>query len=120
MPERYQEALDQPVTIEFDEVPLRDVFEYLRDSYDALNFVFEEGIADLPVTLHLVETPLGQALQALSELHGGELCFVVRDYGILITDISHVRLMPGPTIPAYVPYAGPPVRQTPPARPGTR
>ena len=113
LPERYRDALERPADFDLEGAPLAEFLEIVRDISGGLNFVFEEGIGDVPVSVHLRQTPLRQALVAVSELHGGGLCFVVRDYGILVTETGRARTMPGPTIPEYIPYHGPPIPPEP-------
>ena len=113
LPERYRDILERSADFELDGTPLAEFLEIVREVSGGLNFVFEEGIGDVPVSIHLRETPLRQALVAVSELLGGELCFVVRDYGILVTETGRARTMPGPTIPEYIPYHGLPIPPEP-------
>ena len=58
-------ALARPVTLEFREAPLRQVFEALSRTH-GLNFVFDRDVrADNRVTLALRELPLAEALRVL-------------------------------------------------------
>ena len=58
-------ALARPVTLEFREAPLRQVFEALSRTH-GLNFVFDRDVrADHRVTLALRELPLAEALRVL-------------------------------------------------------
>ncbi len=58
-------ALARPVTLEFREAPLRQVFEALSRTH-GLNFVFDREVrADNRVTLALRELPLAEALRVL-------------------------------------------------------
>jgi general secretion pathway protein D len=58
-------ALARPVTLEFREAPLRQVFEALSRTH-GLNFIFDRDVrADNRVTLALRELPLAEALRVL-------------------------------------------------------
>lgn len=82
--------LGETIQMEIDDTPLKDVAEYLSER-TGLRFILDSrslengGIpADSPITLKLGELELGAALQALEDLQS-PLCFIVRDYGILVT-----------------------------------
>lgn len=82
--------LGETIQMEIDETPLKDVAEYLSER-TGMRFILDSrnlengGIPpDSPITLKLGELELGAALQALEDLQS-PLCFIVRDYGILVT-----------------------------------
>jgi hypothetical protein len=49
------------------------------------------------------EIPLRSLLLAIADQIDG-MCFVVRDYGILVTTTERAWSLPGATIPAEVPF----------------
>ena len=64
------------------------VAEFLSEK-SGLRFILDqqnldEGAADAPITLKLGELELGAVLQALEDVKS-PICFIVRDYGILVT-----------------------------------
>lgn len=82
--------LGETIQLEIDETPLKDVAGYLSEQ-TGIRFILDSrnlengGIPDdSPITLTLGELELGAALQALEDLQS-PLCFIVRDYGILVT-----------------------------------
>lgn len=82
--------LGETIQLELDETPLKDVAEFLSER-TGMRFILDSrnlengGIPhDSPITLKLGELELGAALQALEDLQR-PLCFIVRDYGILVT-----------------------------------
>lgn len=92
---RFAEALSQQIKLDFTDLPLADVLAYLSDrtgipfygNWEAL-----EMSAQVPslgkttaLTLTIGPLPLRADLQAIEDHFSGKLCFVVRDYGILLT-----------------------------------
>ncbi|NIA13183.1 MAG: hypothetical protein GWP08_03810 [Nitrospiraceae bacterium] len=106
IPERYRDVMAQSSVLEAQDTPLGEVLATLSDVYD-INIAVGH-FADWPVTVSIKDTPLGDALAALSETSGGEFCFVFRDYGLLVAEMDRACTIPGATIPAYVPFFGPP------------
>jgi len=65
LPPALAEALRKPVTLEFRDAPLRNVFEALSRTH-GLNFVFDREVrADQRVSLALREVPLDEALRVV-------------------------------------------------------
>lgn len=65
LPPALAEALRRPVTLEFRDAPLRNVFEALARTH-GLNFVFDREVrADQRVSLALREVPLEEALRVV-------------------------------------------------------
>jgi len=107
LPDHLRQALSAPCNVEFDEVPLAEVLMMISDR-TGVNFIAGE-LGELPLSFHLSEVSFFDALIAVSELVGNEICFVVREYGLLVTHTERARMMPGAVIPPYIPYYGPPV-----------
>jgi hypothetical protein len=88
-----RKALDQKTTVEFSELPITDVVDYLKDVVKPkcpdFEFTIDLHIAKSapPVTLNLRGQPLSAVLQALEDQFQDFVwVFVVRDYGLLLTD----------------------------------
>lgn len=96
-------ALVSPVTIEFEKETLRNISDFISE-YVGINIVMDVGLqaADEPVTVKLQDVPLKNALLALADTYG-DLCFVVRDYGIFATTLERAMTINAPAIPANVP-----------------
>ncbi len=47
--------------------------------------------------------PVADLLLALMDIHQGEFCFVIRDYGVLMIDREVAERIDGATIPPNVP-----------------
>ena len=80
--------LSEKVEVSFEETPFSEVAEFLSEK-SGLRFILDqqnmdEGAADSPITLKLGELELGAVLQALEDVQS-PICFIVRDYGILVT-----------------------------------
>jgi hypothetical protein len=96
MRERIRKALDKPVRVDFRTVPLdmlvRDLFEK-ADLPVQIKGDFERSPA---VTLMAKEPmPFGAALQLLEDFSPTPLSFLVRDYGVLVTD---AKALPGDAV----------------------
>jgi hypothetical protein len=87
MADKIRKALDTPVTVDFHGAPLSEVLRFFEDR---MGVSFHNVLPRNPretdqLNLHLTRVPLGAALQALEDTFDQHLCFVVRDYGILVT-----------------------------------
>jgi hypothetical protein len=99
MAERIKKALDKPIKVDFPNLEAKSALESLL-----------EKVGDVPYNIHLNNTelgeminlklghevPLGAAFQAYQDVCPPSVRFVVRDYGILVTDDKHVP--PGATL----------------------
>lgn len=102
-PEQLRQLLDAPVSIDFKAQPLADVTSLLHDTYN-INLVLDSIIEPkaYPVTISVSETPLKNILLALADRFG-DLCFLVRDYGLFITTREHAQTIAAPSIPENIP-----------------
>src|SRR5262245_31585605 len=87
--EKLRKALDKEVTVNFENSPLKEVFENFEDRVPGTSFRIVEGgdqfIGDNSISLRLKQpVPLGAALQAIQDTVPG-LAFAVREYGVLVT-----------------------------------
>lgn len=98
-----EKALASPVTIEFDEANLDAILEFVSD-YVSVNIVLDVGLsaADQPVSIKIQDVPLNDAFLALADICG-DVCFVVRDYGIFVTTPQRAATIEAPTIPPDIP-----------------
>ncbi len=96
-------ALESPVSIEFEKETLRNISEFISE-YVGVNIVMDVGLpaADEPVSVKLQDVALKNALLALVDAYG-DLCFVIRDYGIFATTTERAMTIDAPTVPANVP-----------------
>jgi hypothetical protein len=86
MATRLQKALDAPVEIDFSSVPIEDALTHLfRQVGDIPLVVRLEDQASITLKAPLA-IPLGAALQMIQDRYPDSLEFVVRDYGILVTE----------------------------------
>jgi hypothetical protein len=93
-----RKALDQQVSAEFNETPIADVIDYLRDALCQRNPEFaisiDLSVVDdkVPNTLNLKGMPLNAILQAIEDQHADfSWQFVVRDYGLVLTDAGKAQ-----------------------------
>jgi hypothetical protein len=88
--DKIRKALDTPITVEFSQVPARDVLTYLKERARGFNLVEQVSVEKAaPVNLHLTEpVPVGAIFQFLEDQYGWR--FVVREYGIVVADKSKV------------------------------
>lgn len=98
--------LDNPITLNFEDTALIDVLDMICDTYE-INFVIDAGYTAPNLTINVSAVPLQDMLEAISDQSGGETCFVIRDYGFFVTSRERAVRVPGPSIPAGVPYFGP-------------
>lgn len=111
MPEPVRERLSKPVSFD-GEAPLSEIIQmFSRES--GLDFFTNVPDAQRPVKFTVKEAPIREAMMALVEQAGGGFCFVARDYGVLAVPLERAQAMPGPVIPEYVPYGGPPMEPKP-------
>jgi hypothetical protein len=88
--EKLRKALDTPVVLKFPaNTRLGDALEYLESKVPGVSFRIvnngDTNIEDIPFQLRLKEpVPLGAAIQAIEDTL--PFRFVVRDYGILVTE----------------------------------
>jgi hypothetical protein len=84
-------ALNQKISIDFEVGSLQEALNYLRERYNLP--VFGVAVADeKKQTLKKVsatDIPLGALFQLITDLNPG-LAFVIRDYGILVTEANNV------------------------------
>jgi hypothetical protein len=106
IPPETQKLLEMPFKVEWQQVSLRDALAQLQQATgDEVAFLLDPDIdgEELQVTLSFPrEIPLKNALLALTDFQHG-LCFVVRDYGILLTPCEKAATMHSPAIPSDVP-----------------
>jgi hypothetical protein len=90
MATRLQKALDAPVEIDFDAAPIEDALSHLL-----------RQVGDIPLVVRLedrgtitlkapVAVPLGAGLQMVQDRYPVSVEFVVRDYGILVTERNNL------------------------------
>jgi multidrug resistance efflux pump len=93
--DKLRKALDATIRVDFDNMPLKDVLEYLRDKGQGdFNFhVRGKTRGETPVTVKLkTPVPIGAVLQFLEDEH--DIIFVLRDYGIVVVAADE-RIPPG-------------------------
>jgi len=108
-----QQALNQPVSIEFSDMSMSDITEFLSE-YAGVNIVVDPASDQPVVSVRLSDVPLRDALLALADL-GQDVCFVIRDHFIFATTRERAMQISAPTIPEDVPLYLPAdsvVRQT--------
>jgi hypothetical protein len=82
-------ALDERTDMEFADnpQPLKDVVEYISARHGFPHIYIHPDVPDtFVIKTSLKDVPLRYAFEAIQELTKGEVCFVVRDYGILIVN----------------------------------
>jgi hypothetical protein len=96
-------ALNAPINIEFEDETLRNISGFISE-YVGVNIVMDVALraADEPVSLKLEDIPFRDALLALADAYG-DVCFVIRDYGVFATTTERAMSINAPTIPANVP-----------------
>jgi hypothetical protein len=113
IPEKFRKILDTPAHLPFEDITLEAAFRFLEEDYKIPvfmdNAMREEVGADAPLYFTATNLTLGQALQAMldsgfSNPKGGYLiCFVFRDYGMLVTTPTRAEKLYGATIPPEIP-----------------
>ena len=82
---KIRETLKQPTQLEFVETPAIDVVHYLKDLHH-IEFQISEKLESMPLTLQVKKgATVATALRAIEDRYPS-LEFVVRDYGILLTE----------------------------------
>jgi len=109
IPEPFRELLEKRVDVDFEEATLPDVLAQLASLVDnRISFITANnpGYAMLMINFKLARgTTLGSVLLALADRY--QLCFVFRDYGLLVTDPHQAKYLNGATIPPDIPLAPP-------------
>ena len=89
MAEKIRKALDTPVQLKFEKVELDDVLESLRELLGVNIVRAEKHTKNDPVTIRFSQpVPFGAAAQWLED--NTNVRFVVRDYGIVVTDAKNI------------------------------
>jgi hypothetical protein len=100
MADRIKKALDKPTKVNFNASGPRDALDVLLEKVEGVPYSVRLKEAELaPELIHLRfdhEIPLGAVFQAYQDVCLPSVRFVVRDYGILVTDDKHVP--PGATL----------------------
>jgi len=118
IPARLKTMLDsaEKVTITIEQgIPLDKALEIVPLA-SKLNLVF--AVNPPVAALSFTEATCEEILTAVAESMRNEICFVFRDYGVLVTETEQAKMMPGATIPSYIPYLGPPIDAEPRPTPG--
>jgi hypothetical protein len=112
MPEKFRKILDMPASFEFEDTRLELALEYFSTEYKTRFLIDAAATGEVggesPITLRVDDFTLLQALQAIldvgfSDARGYRLCFVIRDYGILVSTPERARKLYGATIPPELP-----------------
>jgi hypothetical protein len=100
MADRIKKALDRPIQVNFPGIEPYSALESLLAKVEGVPYNIRLKETELaPADIHLRldhEVPLGAAFQAYQDVCLPSVRFVVRDYGILVTDDKHVP--PGATL----------------------
>ncbi len=109
IPAALQPRLDGPVSLggaADEQIPVRDVVRMLKDA-STVAFILDQNVdgSELAVRSLPADVPLRSLLLAIADQMDG-LCFVIRDYGILVTTQERAWRISGATIPPEVPYHG--------------
>jgi len=106
IPERFQKILDTApkITVEIkDDTPLAEALDTVATA-TGLNFVYAVSVQCH--ALSFTEATCADILRAVTESLNNQVCFVFRDYGVLVTTPDDAATIPGATIPGDVPYRG--------------
>lgn len=107
MPKEVRAALKQEGDVNFEGLPIREVLAFVRESSGEKIIPMIDSLAiattwdEVSVTLRLGKVPLRALLTALADLQG--ICFVFREYGILVTTPERAATMYAPCIPEETP-----------------
>ena len=93
---------------EFAETPIGNVIGVLasRTSEHGVSIVLSRSIdpVDFKVSVAAKDLSVHALLVMLADQSGGEICFIAREYGFLVVPRAEAESIPGPAIPAEVPY----------------
>ena len=96
--EKLRDALLSNTVMDFKNVPLKDVMDYIKDRHNIEIQVEDMDVFDPnqdnpvpPITFSIKGVSLGAALQALDDKYGERIKLVVRDYGLLVTTPEYAR-----------------------------
>ncbi|MCC6485924.1 MAG: TolC family protein [Candidatus Hydrogenedentes bacterium] len=98
-----ENALNAPISAEFEQETLSGIFAFISD-YLEVNIVIDVGlqVAEKKVSIRVEDVPLREGLLALADVYG-DLCFIVRDYGIFATTPERAATINAPSIPSGIP-----------------
>ncbi|GEM_PF-4725702 len=85
------------IDVEFDDLPMKEVANYLRETFKPLNVVITKEAAAISVTMELHNVSLNQITQAIGLSSRGKLNFSYEDGDLLfidVTDLSHAETRP--------------------------
>ncbi|MBN2294597.1 MAG: hypothetical protein JXM70_19360 [Pirellulales bacterium] len=109
--QKMPKEFEKPVSLEFQETEIKDVTQFLQD-LTKVQFILdsESGISGTPVTVSLKDIPLKDVLQAIEDTTY-PVRFVVRPYGVLVTDednaVTRFGQKPQANSPSMDPFAAP-------------
>lgn len=103
--EQLSMIVNSPVSIVFEKIDIRELLEFLSDTYE-LNFNVDAALPAVPITINLRNVSMRNALLATTE-NAGDLCFVFRDYGFFVTTSERAMTMNAPAIPPNIPLLVP-------------
>ena len=117
IPERFREALEKPVHLQFENLSFEKMIAQLQaEAGNDLSFILDSSVDfhALTATMNLQkELPLRIALLAIHDQFLG-ICFVFRDYGILVSTDNDAKRFSGAAIPPEIPLEAPePTPETP-------
>ncbi len=118
IPERYRKMLDaaQRITMEVTQaMPLQEVLQPVPQALKiSLVLSSTSGMWDIVMpAMSFSDVTCEELMTAVAESTGNKICFVFRDYGILVAETEQAKMIPGATIPPYIPYHGPSVESEP-------
>jgi len=105
IPERQKhlrEQLDQPTRLEVTDSPLSDVVALLKTQHNILIQIGPGVVPDRPITMSVSGITLKEMLLLMTDLYP-DLCFIVRDYGLLVSTREKGVDLYGAAIPADLP-----------------
>jgi hypothetical protein len=95
VPDKIRKALDGPISLKVEQVPLSEVLALLQDKSGAAivpTLTLPRDLLEKKLILNVNNISLGAAFQMLEDIAG--VRFAVRDYGILVTDKLPPGVMP--------------------------
>jgi hypothetical protein len=88
--DKIRRALDSPITVDIPQKkPLGEVLKFFEQQFPGISFQPVVSLENYKLSLHFEQMPFGAVIQAVGDSHP-DLAFVVRDYGILVTDVGMV------------------------------